>query len=161
MMGLFFEEFETGMTWPLGSYLFTREAILRFANAYDPQTFHVSDEAAAKSPYGAVIASGWHTAAGWMRSFTDTNSRARDVRLARGEALPEIGPSPGFTNLKWLKPVKAGDVIAFTLTITGKRPLASRPRWGIVEMHTEGWNQRGEPAFAFEGKVLIERLKQP
>lgn len=157
MMGLFFEEFEFGMSWPLGSHLFTRDAILRFAKAYDPQSFHVDDEAARLSHYGALIASGWHTAAGWMRSFTDTNSRARETRLARGEAVPEIGPSPGFSNLKWLKPVRAGDVIAFRLTITGKRPLASRPGWGIVEMHTEGANQRGEAAFAFDGKVLIPR----
>jgi acyl dehydratase len=157
MMGLFFEEFETGMSWPLGSHLFTRESILRFARAYDPQDFHVDDEAAAASPFGAVIASGWHTAAGWMRCFVDSNTRARNARLARGEAPPEIGPSPGFTNLKWLKPVYAGEVLAFTLSITGKRALASRPEWGIVEMHTEGANRKGELAFAFDGKVLVPR----
>jgi acyl dehydratase len=157
MMGMFFEEFETGMNWPLGEHLFTREAILQFATMYDPQPFHVDDEAAALSPYGTIIASGWHTAAGWMRCFVASNERARDERNARGEALPEIGPSPGFTHLKWLRPIRAGDVLSFALTITGKRPLASRPRWGIVEMHNEGANQKGELAFAFDGKVLVER----
>jgi len=157
MMGLFFEEFEAGVSWPLGEHCFTREAMLRFGNAYDPQSFHVDGEAAAKSPYGALIASGWHTAAGWMRCFVDTNTKAREERLSRGEALPAIGPSPGFTNLKWLKPVYAGDVLAFTLVITAMRPLATRPRWGVVEMHTEGLNQKGELAFAFDGKVLVER----
>jgi acyl dehydratase len=159
MMGLFLDEFEPGMAWPLGSHLFTREAILRFAKAYDPQPFHVDDEAASQSHYGTLIASGWHTAAAWMRCFTDTNHRSREARLARGEAIPEIGPSPGFSNLKWLKPVQPGDVIAFTLTITGKRPLASRPAWGLVEMHTEGASQRGEAAFAFDGKVLVARRR--
>jgi acyl dehydratase len=157
MMGLFFEECEAGMAWPLGEHLFTREAILRFANAYDPQPFHVSDAEAAKSHFGGLIASGWHTAAGWMRCYVDTNESARQARRSRGEALPEVGPSPGLTNLRWLKPVYAGDIIAFRLAVTGKRMLASRPRWGIVEMHTEGTNQKGEPAFAFDGKVLVER----
>jgi acyl dehydratase len=159
MRGLFFEEIEAGMAWPLGEHLFTREAILRFANAYDPQPFHVSDAAAEASHFGGLIASGWHTAAGWMRCFVDTNDDARRARMSRGESLPQIGPSPGFTNLKWLKPVYAGDAITFRLAITGKRPLASRPRWGLVEMHTGGTNQKGEPVFAFDGKVLVERRR--
>jgi acyl dehydratase len=157
MMGMFFEEFEAGMNWPLGEHLFTREAILEFAKSYDPQPFHVDDEAAARSPYRTIIASGWHTAAGWMRCFVASNERARTERHSRGEVLPEIGPSPGFNNLKWLKPVRAGDILSFALTITRKRPLVSRPKWGIVEMHTEGTNQSGELTFAFDGKVLVER----
>ena len=157
MMGLFFEELEAGMSWPLGEHRFTREAMLRFANAYDPQPFHVNDEGAARGPFGALIASGWHTAAGWMRCFVDSNKRAREKRLSHGESVPEIGPSPGFNKLKWLRPVCPGDVLAFTLAITAKHPLASRPRWGIVEMHTQGMNQKGELAFAFDGKVLVAR----
>jgi acyl dehydratase len=161
MMGFYFEEFENGMNWPLGEHRFTREAILRFAKAYDPQPFHVDEAAASESPFGAIIASGWHTAAGWMRCFVDSNERGRRERQLRGEALPEIGPSPGLTNIKWLRPVYAGDVVAFTLAITGKRPLASRRQWGIVEMHTEGRNQKDELAFAFDGKVLVARRSEP
>jgi len=94
MMGLFFEECEAGMRFDLGEHRFTSEAILRFARAYDPQTFHVDDEAAARSPFGALIASGWHTAAGWMRCFVDSNDQARRERLERGEAVSAHGPSP-------------------------------------------------------------------
>ena len=159
MMGLFFEECEAGMRFDLGEHRFTSEAILRFARAYDPQTFHVDDEAAARSPFGALIASGWHTAAGWMRCFVDSNDQARRERLERGEAVSALGPSPGFRNLKWLKPVYGGDVLTFNLTITGKRPLASRPDWGLVEMHSDGTNRKAELAFAFDGKVLVARRR--
>jgi acyl dehydratase len=157
MMGLFFDEIATGTVWPLGDHEYTREAILRFANAYDPQPFHVDDDAAASSAFGALIASGWHTAAGWMRCFVDANERGRRDREARGEPLPEIGPSPGLARLKWLEPIYAGDVLAFSLTVTGKRPLATVPKWGIVEMHTEGRKPDGKTAFAFDGKVLVAR----
>src|SRR5262249_30088373 len=105
MMGLFFEECEAGMRFDLGKRRFTREAILRFARAYDPQLFHIDAEAAVRGPFGALIASGWHTAAGWMRCFVDSNDQARQERLERGEAVSVLGPSPGFRNLKWLKPV--------------------------------------------------------
>jgi acyl dehydratase len=157
MMGLFFDEIETGTVWPLGQHEFTREAILRFANAYDPQPIHIDDAAAASGPFGALIASGWHTAAGWMRCFVDTNERGRRDREARGETLPEIGPSPGLARLKWLEPVYAGDVLSFSVAVTGKRPLATVPKWGIVEMHTDGRKPDGKTAFAFDGKVLVAR----
>ena len=71
--------------------------------------------------------------------------------------LPEIGPGPGFTNLKWLKPVFPGDTLRHSCKVTGKRELNSRPQWGIVFSLNEGFNQKNELVFSFEGKVLTAR----
>jgi acyl dehydratase len=157
MMGLSFDDIEPGMAWQLGTHLFSREEIIRFAKAYDPQPFHVSDEGGAASSYGRLIASGWHTAAAWMRCFVDTNQREAQARAASGMPVSRLGPSPGLTNLKWLRPVGPGDAIGYRLAITGKRPLKSRPEWGLAEFLAEGDNQSGERVFAFDGKVLVAR----
>lgn len=153
MMGLYYDEIEPGRVDELGTYEFTREAVLKFARAYDPQGFHLSDEAAAKSHFGKLSASGWHTAAGWMRCYVETS-----MRLAAERSDPaESGPSPGFTQLKWIKPVHAGDRVSYRMTITGKREHAGKRDWGLVETHSEGHNQRGELVFSFNGKVLVKR----
>jgi acyl dehydratase len=159
MMGLWFDEIEIGRTFELGAYEFTRENTLAFARKFDPQAFHLDDEAAAKSHFGRLSASGWHTAAAWMKCYVAANMRERARLAAEGKALPEGGPSPGFTGLKWLRPVYPGDTIAYRATVAAKRPLASRPRWGIVESRNAGTNQSGEPVFSFEGKVLAARRR--
>ncbi|MGE3831798.1 MAG: dehydratase, partial [Parvibaculaceae bacterium] len=97
------------------------------------------------------------TAAGWMHCFVATNNRLREERRLRGEALPAPGPSPGFSKLRWIKPVYPGEHIAYSTAVTGRRELASRPGWGLVTKHNEGLNQNGELVFSFEGKVLVER----
>jgi acyl dehydratase len=153
MMGLHFNEVEVGRVDELGSYEFTRDAVLRFAHAYDPQAFHLSDEAAAKSHFGKLAASGWHTASGWMRCYVDTSMR---LAAERADAA-ESGPSPGFTQLKWIKPVHAGDTISYRTTVTGKREHAGKRDWGLVETLNEGFNQRGELVFSFNGKVLVRK----
>ena len=153
MMGLYYDEIEPGRVDELGSYELTREAVLKFARAYDPQAFHLSDEAAANSHFGKLAASGWHTAAGWMRCYVETS-----MRLAGERSDPaESGPSPGFTQLKWIKPVHAGDTVSYRTTITGKREHAGKRDWGLVETHNEGHNQRGELVFSFNGKVLAKK----
>ncbi len=157
MLGLFLEDIDEGLSVDLGSYHFSRESILRFARKYDPQPFHLSDEEGWKGPFGALSASGWHTAAGWMKCFVAVNDTARAKLLAGGKALPEIGPGPGFTNLRWLKPVLPGDTVRYSCKVTGKRELASRPQWGIVFSLNEGFNQKNELVFSFEGKVLTAR----
>jgi acyl dehydratase len=157
MMGLFYEEIEPGLSVELGRRHFTREAILSFAKAYDPQPFHVDDAAAKTGPFGTLIASGWHTASAWMKCYMAANEAGRAARAAKGEAMPEQGPSPGFANLKWLKPVRPGDTIGYQARVTGKRVLASRPGWGLVESLNEGVNQKGETVFSFEGRVLVAR----
>jgi acyl dehydratase len=161
MIGLFFEEVEPGLAVELGSYHFTRASILAFAHAYDPQRFHVDEAAAKASPFGGLIASGWHTAAAWMKCYVATNDEGRAKRAAKGEALPEHGPSPGFVNLKWLKPVRPGDTVSYRSTVTAKRVLSSRPDWGLVESLNEGTNQNGELVFSFGGRVLVQRREAP
>lgn len=161
MMGLWFDEIEAGLRSDLGRYVFSREAMLAFATAYDPQPFHIDDEAAKASYFGALAASGWHTAAAWMKCFVAANEVAKAALAAAGRVAPELGPSPGFVNLKWLRPVHARDVVSFSATVTGKRELASNPNWGLVTSRNEGINQRGELVFSFEGKVLVARRQWP
>jgi acyl dehydratase len=160
MLGLALEDIGEGLSVDLGSYQFTRENVLAFAQKYDPQPFHLSNEAGLAGPFGALSASGWHTAAGWMKCYVSSNEMARAKLEARGNILPEVGPSPGFTNLKWLKPVFPGDVVSYRCTVTSKRELVSRPQWGLVFSLNEGFNQNGELVFSFEGKVLTARRAQ-
>ncbi len=157
MLGLFPEEIDEGLAVGLGSYHFTRDSVLAFAHKFDPQPFHLSEEAGLAGPFGRLSASGWHTAAGWMKCYVASNDAARTKLQAAGKTLPEIGPSPGFTNLKWLKPVYPGDTVQYRCTVTSKRELASRPQWGLVFSLNEGFNQNGELVFSFEGKVLTAR----
>src|SRR5947207_9911938 len=100
MLALFYDEIEEGQSVELGSYTFTRENILAFARKFDPQPFHVDDEAAARGPFGQLAASGWHTASAWMKCFVASNQKARAKRREEGEALPEVGPGAGLNNLK-------------------------------------------------------------
>ncbi len=154
MLGLFLEEIDDGLGVDLGSYHFTRDSVLKFAWKFDPQPFHLSDEAGLAGPFGRLSASGWHTAAGWMKCYVATNEAARAKLRAAGKTLPEVGPSPGFTNLKWLKPVFPGDTVRYTCTVTSKRVLASRPKWGLVFSLNQGFNQHGELVYSFDGKVM-------
>lgn len=156
MKGLYLEDIEIGSEETLGSHEFTREAILKFARRYDPQVFHLDDEAARQSHFGALCASGWHTAAAWMKCYVGFNERHRIERAKRGERLPEIGPSPGFENLKWLKPVYPGDTITYFSQMTDKRELKTRPGWGLLSSANSGVNQKSELVFAFDGRVLVQ-----
>ncbi|MGO4707261.1 MaoC family dehydratase [Microvirga sp. 2MCAF38] len=141
----------------IGSYTFTAEEIIRFATHYDPQRFHIDAEAAKHSLFGGLCASGWHTASVWMKLMAAERERVRDDALRRGERPARLGPSPGFTNLKWLKPVFAGDTITYTTTLTNKRASASRSGWGLAFHHNSGVNQKGEEVFAFDGAVFWEK----
>ena len=138
-------------------HTFTPEDIVGFARQFDPQPFHVDAEAAKSSLFGALCASGWHTASVWMKRMVGYRDRTRTDALARGERPARLGPSPGFSNLKWLKPVYAGDTIAYRSTVTAKRASASRPGWGLVFHHNTGTNQHGEEVFAFDGMVFWDR----
>jgi acyl dehydratase len=153
----YFEDLVIGETEELGSYTFTADDIVRFARQFDPQRFHVDAEAAKSSLFGALCASGWHTASVWMKHMVGYRDRIRAYALARGERAARLGPSPGFSNLKWVKPVYAGDTIAYRSTVTAKRASASRPGWGLVFHHNTGTNQHGEVVFSFDGMVFWER----
>ncbi len=153
----YFDDLVVGETNEIGSYHFTAENIIRFAREFDPQPFHVDAQAAAKSHFGGLCASGWHTGAACMRKLIDRRTALRDAMLARGLTPPDMGSSPGFTDLAWHKPVYAGDTISFASTLVSKRPSASRPRWGLIFSRNSGTNQKGELVYSFIGSVFIER----
>lgn len=157
MIGLYLEETEVGMVVDLGQHHFTKEAIIAFARKYDPQPFHLDEEAGRGGPLGGLSASGWHTASAWMKCFVATNQAAEAKLRGEGKEPGLLGPSPGFNNLRWLKPVFPGDTISYRCIITDKRELKSRPQWGLVFSQNEGVNQKGELVFSFEGKVLTPR----
>lgn len=146
-----------GQTSDIGSYRFEAEEIIRFAKNYDPQRFHVDAQAAKDSLFGALCASGWQTAGVWMKLMAAERHRIRTEALRRGERPARLGPSPGFTNLKWLKPVFAGDTISYRTTLTNRRSSASRSGWGLAFHHNSGVNQHGEEVFAFDGTVFWEK----
>lgn len=144
---------ELGATRDLGAHRFEADDIITFARAYDPQVFHLDAGAARATHFGALCASGWQTAAVWMKRLNATF--ARDIALtARSGPVPQLGPSPGFKDLKWLRPVYAGDTIRYRSTLTNKRASASRPGRGIATHHNTAENQRGEPVFEFTGTVF-------
>ena len=151
----YFEDMKVGDVREFGSYAFTAENIIRFAKKYDPQPFHLSEEAGKKSLFGGLCASGWHTGAACMRKIVDYNKAQYEEAIARGEKPAASGPSPGFKNLKWLKPVYAGDEITYSGRIAAKRETQSRPGWGIISLDVTGANQKGEPVFSYTGHVFV------
>lgn len=142
-----------GVARDLGRYAFTPDAIVAFPRAYDPQAFHLDADAARETHFGALCASGWHTAAVWMKRLHAT--RARDFALT-GETgpVPQLGPSPGFRDMRWLAPVYAGDTLRYSCTLHERRPTTSRPGWGLATHHNTAENQRGERVFEFTGSVF-------
>jgi len=153
----YFEDIRIGDSRELGSFTFTAENIKAFAAQFDPQPFHLDEEAGRRSHFGGLSASGWHVAAAYMKLTVANIKREVDEAIARGETPMPAGPSPGFRELKWLKPVLAGDTLRFDSEIVAKRELASRPEWGVVNMYNTGTNQRGELAFSFMASVFMPR----
>ena len=154
----YFEELEVGSRQELGSFVFTADEIVAFARSFDPQPFHLDEAAARNSPFGALAASGWHTASVWMAAMVSHRRRQEAASLAAGIAKPpRIGPSPGFKNLRWSKPVLAGDRITYHSEMLDKRASASRPQWGLFFHRNTGVNQRGEEVFSFDGCAFVER----
>ena len=155
----FFEDIVVGERAELGSHTFTADDIKTFARRYDPQPFHLDEAAAARSHFGALCASGWHTAATWMRLMVEHQVREDAARRARGEAVATLGPSPGFRELKWIRPVYAGDTVKYSTEIIDKRASGSRPGWGIMSIHNTGVNQKGEPVISFISVAFVQRRR--
>jgi acyl dehydratase len=156
----YFEDIAVGEAVELGSHTFTAEAIKDFAARFDPQPFHLDEAAAERSHFGALLASGWHTVAMWMRLRIERERREEEERRARGEPSARLGPSPGFRDLRWLKPVFAGDTISYAAEVIETRPLKSRPGWGMVSSRSTGTNQRGELVLSFIAIGFVEQ-RQP
>jgi acyl dehydratase len=144
----FFEDLVIDQPIEFGSHTFTAEEIKAFARKFDPQPFHLDEEAAKQSHFGKLCASGWHTMAVWMRMMVDKRSQVVSEMTARGEPVPALGPSPGFRDLRWLKPVYVGDTISYASAVIDKRPSNSRPQWGVISVRTTGTNQNGEPVIS-------------
>ncbi|MBB4955264.1 acyl dehydratase [Agrobacterium vitis] len=151
--------FPLGQKIIIGSKHFSAEDIVRFARKFDPQPFHVDAEAAKDFVFGGLCASGWHTCGGWMRTFVDFWDTTTAALRAQGKTPPTLGPSPGFRDLAWLKPVYAGDDITYSITALEGRVLKSRPEWRLNSSIAEGMNQNGEPVLRFTSNVL--ELVQP
>src|SRR5215469_11484471 len=145
----FFEDMRVGERTELGSHTFTADEIKAFARRYDPQRFHVDEDAAARTHFGALCASGWHTAAVFMRHFVDAERREAEAPCAGGETPAQSGPSPGIRDLRWPRPVYAGDTISFAREVTELRAQTTRPGWGLIVGRNTGTNQNGELVLSF------------
>jgi acyl dehydratase len=144
----------------IGTHRFTADEIKAFAKAYDPQLFHIDEEAARASHFGALCASGWHTASTWMRLMIHHRRGEAERLAARGEPVPVLGPSPGFRDLRWFKPVYAGDTVSYDSEVVEKRASISRPQWGLVSFRNSGTNQHGEKVVSFISTAFVGRRMQ-
>jgi acyl dehydratase len=148
--------FQVGVTLTLGSHRFEADAIKAFAQKFDPQPFHLDEEAARNSVFGRLCASGWHTAATWMKYNLKARADAGPPSWDGPGPAPVFGPSPGLRDLKWLKPVYAGETVTFTRTCTGHRPMASRPGWRLLSARAEGFDSTGDKVIQFDNAVLVQ-----
>jgi acyl dehydratase len=150
----YFDELKVGDRRAFGSFTFTAEAIKTFARQFDPQPFHLDEEAGRNSLFGGLAAAGWHVGAVGMKLLVEDRQRQAREAAERGEDFAVWGPSPGFRDMKWLKPVLAGDTIAYSNEIVSLRTSASRPQWGIVQARNTGTNQRGELVYSFQATAF-------
>jgi acyl dehydratase len=143
---LAFEDFKEGETRSFGPRVLTREEIISFARDWDPQPFHLDEAAAARSPFGGLIASGWQTAALSMRLVVDG-------MLADSTSMG----SPGLDELKWLKPVRPGDALSVEVAVLEVTPSRSKPDRGSVKVSYRCTNQTGEVVMTMVARILFLR----
>jgi acyl dehydratase len=143
---IYWEDFNPGDTAPMGEKTMDQAEMIAFAEVYDPQPFHIDEEAARQSMYKGLIASGWHTVALVMRMMVDSYLNA----------AASLG-SPGVDNVRWLKPVRPGDTIRATRTVVETRPSGSRPEMGLVKSRWEVFNQSDQLVMTMEGYGMFER----
>ena len=144
---IYLEDLAVGQETYFGSYEVTREEVLEFASKYDPQPFHLSDEEAAKTHFGRLAASGWHTCA--MTMAVIARYVVKDEQAGLG--------SPGVDELRWLKPVFPGDTLHIWSKIVETRPSRSKSEIGSFRSECTVKNQHGEPVLRFTSIVLIKR----
>lgn len=145
-MARYFEDVEIGTIHETRRYDVTKEEIIKFASCYDPQPFHLDDEAAKDSIFGGLVASGWHTAAICMRLLVDDFLDPESSMGARG-----------VDSLRWIRPVFPGDSIYVTIEAIEKRPSESRPEMGHVRSQMTGFNQNDEPVIQWESMGMVRR----
>ncbi|RMB12330.1 MaoC family dehydratase [Eilatimonas milleporae] len=147
MFKIFYEDIEIGVEETYGNYAVTREEVIDFAGKYDPQPFHLNDDIAKQSVFGALCASGWHTCAMAMRIMVDR---------MMAEGFAGMG-SPGVDNIRWKKPVFPGDTLSVRMRTTEKRPSASRPNIGLIKGAYEVLNQKDEVVMTMETNAMVLR----
>lgn len=145
----FWEDFDAGMVFEYGDKTVSRAEIVAFARTFDPQPFHTDEDAARRTPYGGLIASGWHTVALFMRLFAD--NLLQDSSSAG---------APGVKRLRWLKPLRPDDRLRVRTTIVEKYPSKSRPEIGFLDNLHELINQDDEVIMRIEG-VGMWRRREP
>lgn len=143
---LYWEDLKDDGSVEIGSHTFTEREIIDFARQFDPQPFHVDPDAAKKSFFKGLIASGWHTCAIAMRLMVDKY-------VNRSASLG----SPGLDNIRWLAPVRAGDTISYRRETTEARVSDSKPGIGLVKSRWVARNQRGETVMTMEGWGMFRR----
>jgi acyl dehydratase len=143
---IYYEDLEVGLTSKFGRYDVTREEVMEFAQKYDPQPFHLDDEAAAKTHFGRLSASGWHTCAMTMAMLVENMKTSRQAGLG----------SPGMDNLRWVKPVYPGDTLRVETTIIEKRRSKNRPDMGLFKSDLTIFNQDDEPVMTMRSNGLIK-----
>jgi len=143
---IWWEDFRIGERSEMGRHTFNEPEIIAFGKQFDPQPFHVDPEAARRSPFGGLIASGWHTCAVGMRLMVE-HYIGRTVSLG----------SPGIENVRWLKPVRAGDTLIYSRTVIESRASATRAGVGLVKHRWEAVNQSGETVLTMEGWGMYGR----
>ena len=142
---VYFEDLEIGAKASFGRYEVTREEVIDFATKYDPQPFHLSDEAAAQTHFGRISASGWHTCAMVMRMLVENITEKRQAGLG----------SPGLDELRWLKPVYPGDVLRVETELVSKKQSQSRPEMGSFQSLVSLFNQDGVKVCSMKSIGLI------
>ncbi len=147
---LHYEDIRVGQHQSFGRYEVTREEVVDYAAKFDPQPFHLDDEAAAKTYFGRLSASGWHTCAMTMRMLVDNMSTVQQAGLG----------SPGIDNLRWVKPVYPGDVLRCENEVIEKRRSKSRADMGLFKSRCRTFNQHDELVLEMVNNGLI-RVRDP
>jgi acyl dehydratase len=151
---MFYEDVRIGQSSALGDAEFSREAILDYGRRFDPRIAAQAD--GGRTP---LAASGMHLAGALMRRLVDTRSSLRAAMAERGETLPQLGVSPGFTDMRWPHPVHEGDIVSYSMETVSKRET-SKPKWGLITSKFRGINQRGQEVLVFLSAVLIARRSE-
>lgn len=162
-MTRWFEDVQIDLPFDLGSHSFTEDEIIRFGTLYDPQYFHVDPEAAAHSHFGGLVASGWHTVSVGHRLMVDRLAAEEDIVRAEGGEPGVSGPSPGVNRMDFKAPVRPGDTVRYTLTVTGKRRSNSIAGWGLLFNLLEAHNQNGDLVYSADlvGFSKLRDYKMP
>lgn len=145
-----FEDYETGSVHELGTVSVTEQEIIHFARSFDAQPMHTDPDLAARSPFGGVIASGWHTASLMMRLYA-----------VQYLSYPSSIASPGMEELRWLRPVRGGDTLSVRVTVREARPSSTKPDRGVVRSWIEVFNQHAEPVMTLLATNMILRRPAP